>query len=513
MSTSVYLVDLEGNLVHQWRTDYNTGQCVYLLDNGNLLRCARDPEPTGRYRGGGDGGIIQEIAPDSSVVWEFKFSDETKRHHHDVEKMPNGNVLLIAWEGRSREQAIQAGINPDRFEGDEIWPDFVVEIEPVYPDGGNVVWEWHAWDHLVQELYEDRDNYDMVSRNPQLIDINAAPAHREREESVAPEELERLRALGYIAGNADTDDRPEIGRDWLHSNGVDYNAELDQILLSVRHFSEIWVIDHSTTTEEAAGHTGGRYGRGGDLLYRWGNPEAHGVGGPEDRQLFVQHDAQWIPDGYPGAGNITIFNNGSGRAEEPWTTAEEITPPMNPDGSYVMNRSEPTGPATPIWSWAHPDPTSVYASNLGGVQRLPNGNTLIGAGVGGRMIEVGADDQIVWDWTNPFTESEGPQEEARLQREAERAREEEAAGGAETSGPPEGSGPPEEGPPGGGPPPGEGGPPGDGPPAAQRQGGPRMPGSTYRGLRLAPDHPGIMIVLAAANGGLPAAPAPESSEE
>ncbi len=482
-STSIYLVDLEGELVHQWRTEYNTGQCVYLLDNGNLLRCARDPEVTGPYRGGGEGGIVQEIAPDGTVVWEFEFSDETKRHHHDVEKMPNGNVLLIAWEGRTRGEAIQAGINPDRFEGDQIWPDFVVEIEPVYPNGGNVVWEWHAWDHLVQELYEDKDSYDLVSRNPQLIDINAAAAHRERQESAEPENVERLRALGYIAGNADTDDRPEISSDWLHSNGVDYNAELDQILLSVRHFSEIWVIDHSTTTEEAAGHTGGRYGRGGDLLYRWGNPEAHGAGTPEDRKLFVQHDAQWIPEGFPGAGNITVFNNGSGRAEEPWTTADEIVPPLNPDGTYVMERSVPTLPEAPVWSWAHPDPTSVYASNLGGVQRLSNGNTLIGLGVGGRMIEVGADDQIVWDWTNPYIESEGPQELQRLRREEQRQLEEaEARAAAEAAG--------EE-------------PEAESEPSPARRGGPRTPGSTYRGWRLAPDHPGLMIVLAAANGGLP----------
>ncbi|NKB90495.1 MAG: hypothetical protein GKS06_19995 [Acidobacteria bacterium] len=482
-STSIYLVDLEGELVHQWRTEYNTGQCVYLLDNGNLLRCARDPEVTGPYRGGGEGGIVQEIAPDGTVVWEFEFSDETKRHHHDVEKMPNGNVLLIAWEGRTRGEAIQAGINPDRFEGDQIWPDFVVEIEPVYPNGGNVVWEWHAWDHLVQELYEDKDSYDLVSRNPQLIDINAAAAHRERQESAEPENVERLRALGYIAGNADTDDRPEISSDWLHSNGVDYNAELDQILLSVRHFSEIWVIDHSTTTEEAAGHTGGRCGRGGDLLYRWGNPEAHGAGTPEDRKLFVQHDAQWIPEGFPGAGNITVFNNGSGRAEEPWTTADEIVPPLNPDGTYVMERSVPTLPEAPVWSWAHPDPTSVYASNLGGVQRLSNGNTLIGLGVGGRMIEVGADDQIVWDWTNPYIESEGPQELQRLRREEQRQLEEaEARAAAEAAG--------EE-------------PEAESEPSPARRGGPRTPGSTYRGWRLAPDHPGLMIVLAAANGGLP----------
>ena len=60
--------------------------------------------------------------------------------------------------------------------------------------------------------------------------------------------------------------------DWLHSNSIDYNEELDQILLSVPHFDEVWIIDHSTSTEEAKGHIGGNSAKGGDLIFRWGKP-------------------------------------------------------------------------------------------------------------------------------------------------------------------------------------------------------------------------------------------------
>ena len=71
--------------------------------------------------------------------------------------------------------------------------------------------------------------------------------------------------------------------DWMHANAVDYNEDLDQIMISAREFNEVWIIDHSTSTAEAASHSGGMYGKGGDLLYRWGNPEAYGRGDSTDR--------------------------------------------------------------------------------------------------------------------------------------------------------------------------------------------------------------------------------------
>ncbi len=443
-STSIYLIDMQGEEVKRWATEYN-GAAIYMLDNGNLLRGTRDRDPVGVFTGGGEGGVIQEIAWDGTVLWDFKYSDEVKRHHHDIAAMPNGNVLLIAWEGKTREEALTAGINPDRMEEDGIWPDFIVEIEPVLPDGGKEVWKWNAWDHLVQEHDPTKDNYGVVAEHPELIDINAAAPHRERQQLANPEELERLRALGYFGGGsgADADSGPEIGRDWQHTNGIDYSPELDQIVLSVRNFSEIWVIDHSTTTEEAAGHTGGRAGKGGDLLYRWGNPEAYGAGAADDRRLFVQHDPSWIPPGRAGAGNILVFNNGTGRAGDDghYSSVDEIAPPRDAEGRYIMEPGRPVGPPEPVWSYTAEDRTSMYSPLVSGARRLRNGNTLICVGEGGRLREVGAGDEIVWEYVNPYDEQEGV-----------------GAGG--------------------------------------RQGGPG-PGSLFRAERVPADHPGVAFLRAA----------------
>src|SRR5207245_6277174 len=121
-------------------------------------------------------------------------------------------------------------------------------------------------------------------------------------------DLNTLHSIGYLGSPAATGSST-ITPDWTHINAVAYNADLDQIMLTVRAFSEFWIIDHSTTSAEAKGHTGGRGGKGGDLLYRWGNPQAYRAGRMEDQRLFAQHDAHWIPRGRLGEGHVMVFNN------------------------------------------------------------------------------------------------------------------------------------------------------------------------------------------------------------
>jgi hypothetical protein len=204
---------------------------------------------------------------------------------------------MIVWETKSAEEAIAAGRKPELVGDGHMQPDAVLEVKPTGPTSGEIVWEWHAWDHLVQDHDSSKANYGNVAEHPELVDIN----YGDRAMAAMlndPDARDRLRGIGYLGGGRGGRGgrgRDGIRADWTHVNGIDYNAELDQIVLSVHSFSEIWIIDHSTTTEEAAGHTGGRYGKGGDLLYRWGNPQAYASGTPEDQQLFSQHDASGLP--------------------------------------------------------------------------------------------------------------------------------------------------------------------------------------------------------------------------
>jgi hypothetical protein len=395
ISDKTYLIDQAGEVVHMWASDRAPAGSVYLLDNGNLLRTEREPD-VAVFSGGGQGGRIRERTWGGEVVWDLLFASEQHLTHHDIELLPNGNVLAIAWEAKTAEEAKRAGRQPDRISPAGLWPDMVIELEPQRPNGARVVWRWHSWDHLVQNVDASLPGYGDPAEHLGRIDINGDRRPRETDD----EQVARLRALGYVADDAE----PEpLRSDLMHTNAVHYNPELDQIALSVPRFNEIWIIDHSTTTEEAAGSSGGRSGRGGDLLYRWGNPQAYGRGAAAPQRLFGQHDVRWIPPGLPGAGNLLIFNNGLGTAEAGYSNVVEITPPRDSFGAYVVPAEGAFGPAEPVWFYEAPDKTSFHSNFISGAQRLPNGNTLIDSGAQGRFFEVTRDGEIVWEYWTPYS--------------------------------------------------------------------------------------------------------------
>ncbi len=357
-----YLINNEGQLVHSWAAQTKPGLSAYLLENGLLLRTQFDSGPY--LRGGGAGGRVELVDWDGNVTWSYTYSSPTVRQHHDVTALPNGNIMMLAWETKTRTEAIAAGRNPQT-----LYQSFIVDhIIEVDPRTDSIVWEWHSWDHLIQDFDSTKANYGVVRNHPELIDIN-----------------------GGMSGTYD----------WTHANTITYNADLDQVMVSPRYFNEIWLIDHSTTTEEARGHTGGRYGRGGDLLYRWGNPEAYKRGTGLDRKLFQQHDAQWIPAGLPGAGNILVFNNGNARPLGEFSSVDELVPPVDSLGFYRLRPDSTYGPDSACWTYRLPD--ALMSDHIGGCQRFENGNTIACAGPFGTFLEVTPESRLVWKYISPVT--------------------------------------------------------------------------------------------------------------
>jgi hypothetical protein len=385
-SDTTYLVDLEGRVVHTWKTE-KAGDALYLQDDGSLYRLARIPEPP-NFRAGGVSGYMQKISWDGEVLWEWKMGDEKRMLHHDIEPLPNGNILAIAWEQKSAEEARAAGRRVDLIPQQGIWSEWILEIQPLPPNDAKIVWEWHVWDHLV----ESAD----AARFPRRLDINADGA----EVTVDEEELEQLKALGYVPDNSTTED---VQSDFLHMNAIDYHPGFDHIAVSLPEIGEIWILDHSTTTEEARGSSGGRFGMGGDILYRWGNPRNYGRGTKADQQLFYQHHVLWIEQGWKNAGNLTVFNNGGGRpGGTERSSVLEIAPPVDGKGNYVLPEQEAFGPKAPVWSYQEAERTKLFAPFISGAHRLPNGNTFICSGPQGRHFEVTPEGAIVWEYRNPF---------------------------------------------------------------------------------------------------------------
>ena len=370
LSFFTYLIDKDGNVYRSWMSNHLQGRGVHLTENGDIFRtCVSKINPI--FTAGGFGGHIEMFSWNGTLLWEFEYSNDQHCIHHGIEVMPNGNILLIAWERKTAAEAIAAGRNPFTVPAGVLWPSYIIEVEPIYPKGGNIVWEWHVWDHLIQDYDSTKDNYGDVGNHPELIDINC----------------------GLPTGIVDIN----------HINSLDYNAEFDQILLSAHVQNEIWIIDHSTTTEEAAGHTNGTYGKGGDLLYRWGNPQNYHAGGPDDQIFYGQHDARWIESGCPGEGHITVFNNGFLRPGLPLhSSVDEVEPPVDSNGNYYLEHGSAYGPKEPVWRYTAENPSDFFGLIQSGAQRLPNGNTLICVGPSGTFFEVTYDTEIVWKYVNLY---------------------------------------------------------------------------------------------------------------
>ena len=363
--TTTHLMDMDGRILKTWNSRYEPGQSVYLLENGNLLHCCFT-KGNRAFIGGGEGGRLEEFNWDGDLIWSTWYSDDKKLSHHDIEPLPNGNVLLMVVEIKTRAQCLEAGFSSRTLRSDKIFPEYIVEMERYGSNNFNEVWEWHIWDHLIQDVNKKKANYGKPKEHPELLNVNAG-----------------RRAAAF----------------WNHANSIDYNPKFDQIILNARGQNEFWVIDHTTTTEEAKGHTGGKYGKGGDILYRWGNPVMYGAGSTRSQKLFLQHDSQWIPDEYPGGGNILIYNNGKGRG---YSSVDEIVVPVDENGFYPrLKPGEAYAPREQVWIFTTSPRTDMYSTEISGASRLPNGNTLVCAGTVGRFMEVTPEKDIVWEYVNP----------------------------------------------------------------------------------------------------------------
>ncbi len=356
-NTETYLIDNCGFIINQWSSDARPGLNVYLLENGNLLRTKSTINDFGQSPFGGGFELFDW---DGNIIWTIDPSNENQQPHHDIEPLPNGHFLAIMWDKMSADDAFQNG----RIDNETVWLEKVVEYQILPNNNYNIVWEWKLRNHLIQDHDPAKLNYGNISSNPGKINFNY---------------------------KGDELNNPA---DWIHLNSIDYNAELDQIMLSSRSFGEIWIIDHSTTTQEAEGDTGGNSGKGGQILYRWGNPAAYHRGTPEDQIFKTQHSATWVFNEENERTDIVVFNN---QYDNSNSAIQLISPPI--DGyQYTLIQTESFGPDQANLIFKEDGFFSLVMSS---VQQLPNNNWLICEGDNGHFFEINNQNDIVWEYINP----------------------------------------------------------------------------------------------------------------
>ena len=143
----IYLIDIEGNVVHEWKLPYPPGLYAYFLPNGNLFYNGKTVENPPRFPAWQNfkGGIVAEVEPSGKIIWEYQHLD----HHHDGRRLKNGNTIILAIEKVPSELVpkIQGGVPNTEVNGTDIYTDVLYEVTPA----GEIVWTWHAHEHLDPE--------------------------------------------------------------------------------------------------------------------------------------------------------------------------------------------------------------------------------------------------------------------------------------------------------------------------------------------------------------------------
>ena len=366
------LVDMCGEVVHSWESA-DTLRCStwsYLQENGDIVMTLRQANVANDviWTGGG-GGIIERRTWDNDLVWSYTLNDSLYRLHHDIQVMENGNVLALVWELKDSLEYVAAGGDMSLID-DVLWSEVIYELEPDGNGGADVVWEWHAWDHLVQDFDDTKPNFGVIADNPQKINLNS---------------------------NTSQGQQPLA--DWLHMNSIHFNPVFGQIMVSVPNLNEVWIIDYAGGAE-------------GSIIWRWGNPAAYDRGTAEDQKLFFQHDARWAYEGIglsdPNFGKVTLFNNRVPDPQAPAGYHSEacVLEPVFDfyENQYTMDVT--SGTFLPLDFddvYVAPNPADLASNITSNYQILPGGHSLIGEGNQGEAIELDENNNVVWRYKIPLT--------------------------------------------------------------------------------------------------------------
>ena len=350
---TAHLIDLDGHEVHRWR-DVGGFASVFLDpalahgERGHVLVTLENSEGKGVDLVPGRAGprvskAIGELDWDSQVRWRFgaQAPGGLAQQHHDMARLPNGNTLVLA----NLRHAVPG------FRQAEVLDDVAYEVDPA----GAIVWRWVASEHL-EELGFGAAALALIraSDNPDFLHLND------------------LKPLGP--------------NHWFDAGDTRFAP--DNLILDSRNANVIAIVDRRS------GHVVWTLGPDYPAIPR--GAAARRVPRPVD-QISGQHDAQIIPAGLPGAGNLLVFDN---QGEAGYPPVELLTT----GGSRVLEIDPVTRQV--VWQYTAEDsgqPSWAFRStHISAARRLPNGNTFIDEGQAGRLFQVTREGDIVWEYVNGY---------------------------------------------------------------------------------------------------------------
>jgi hypothetical protein len=384
----VFLIDMQGNVVHTWPNCQNPK----LMENGNIL------------------GGFSEYDWDGNRVWSWSVpaSRSNLRTHHDSwriynKKLGADTTISLTRYTPTQDEAVAAGCDPSvTYTG--AYADGIVEVDM----NGTIVWEWVFLHHGIQDKNPDWPNY--VGAGKTIADY--------------PGRVD-LHWMTDAESYKGTLGRAGLVSDWQHSNALDYNPDLDVIAINCKHWSEFYVVDHGATfvPGDPAASMALAAGPAGDIIYRFGNPSAYKQGiapgfvNQGEQQMYGSHNIQWIKKteytngpAIPGGGNFLIFNNGCYNPQEAQSEILEINPFLDASGNntgYFVNPplagyDQNKNSEQIVWSFSSTEVNSFYSQFASGCQRLANGNTLVCSARHGHFFEFTPSREIVWEYVNPL---------------------------------------------------------------------------------------------------------------
>ncbi len=363
------LIDMNGNLLRHW-TEVAASPSPFRMLPGGYVVGGSNSRPEHQ-----EGLELIQVNWDGEVVWKFDRTELVEeegedsgwmaRQHHDWQRegspvgyyapdaepmVDGGRTLILA----------HRNVLKDEISDKMLEDDYILEVTWE----GDVVWDWLASDHLEEFGFSGE------ARNT----------------------IYRYPGWSETRGSAD----------WLHINSASYlgpNRWYDEgderfhpenIIWSSRQANIIAVVD-----------------RTGAIVWKMG-PDYRDVPAlAELGQIVGQHHPHLIPEGLPGAGNLMVFDNGGAAGYgAPTATAPTGRSSVSRFGSRVLELNPIT--FEKVWEYSVPEQgrATFFSRNVSSAQRLPNGNTLIAEGALGRIFEVTPDNEIVWEYINPYYRSD-----------------------------------------------------------------------------------------------------------